>query len=126
MKIYFGDTALNDGSQPLKSFEVSAKNSVSSLFAIGAENAITRQNLNTRTTVEFEIERAHASDAEAAEFAARHAAQLNAQAAQTAKFAGDDGGAPFLELGCAALNSVKTRAQNMSTTAKYSITGIIL
>ena len=65
MKIYFGELALNDGSQPLKSFEVSAKNSVSSLFAIGAENAIARQNLNTRTTVEFEIERAHASDAEA-------------------------------------------------------------
>lgn len=126
MKICFGTIPLNDGCQPPKSFEVATKNSVSALFAIGAENALTRQNKNAKTTIEFEIERSHASDDEAAQFAMAHAASLNALSAPSTTFADDANGAVFLQLGGSVLNYVRTRVENMSTSTKYSITGNII
>jgi len=118
MKIKFSQKILNAGGEIVKNLSVETRRQSQTEYAIGAESALIFDRGNARVFAAFEIERAHASEADAAAFAATHAHELSLMSPATLAF---DAESPrkTIEFEDAALAKLRVDADAASTNARY-------
>lgn len=119
MTISFSGKILNESAQTPKRLWVETKNLVSAEYAIDAPAAVITQRRNAKTYAAFEIERCHASEADAAAFALSHAAELNLNLGGLLKISDDDRPDADTAFDDAVLISVKTEVSGLCTDTKY-------
>lgn len=119
MTISFSGKILNENAQTPKRFWLETKNLVSAEYAIDAPAAVITQRRNAKTYATFEIERCHASEADAAAFTLSHAAELNLSLGGLLKISDDDRPESSISVDDAVLISVKTEVSGLCTETKY-------
>ena len=124
MKILFNGMPLNEQSQPIKSLSTNGKNLLALNYAVNASSAIIEHCGNFISELEFEIERAHASENEALAFTFNHYHSLNSVKSASLILQDESTQKVLLEIPNAILSSIKINLLPLSTKTKYEFTGL--
>lgn len=117
MKIKFADTNLaNDGEFP-KSLSLETRRRSQTEYTIDADEAKIFDRGNTKTTLAFEIERAHGSEADAEKFAVGHASEIAALSPAALVFEYADGSKTTFEN--AVVSKIKTEYEKLVSNTRY-------
>ncbi len=123
MKIKIGNTLLNESGQQPKNFSFSERRQLQTEFAIGAQKARVLDRGNGKSYVEFSLERAHESEAEAEAFALTHCAELSALLPADMSFTFEDAlgkCAAEFKLAGAIPENIKIQSDGLLTSTSYA------
>ena len=117
MKIKFADTTIANAGEFPKSLSLETRRRSQTEYTIDADEAKIFDRGNTKTTLAFEIERAHGSEAAAEKFAVGHASEISALSPATLVFEHSDGSKTVFE--SAVVLKIKTEYEKLVSNTRY-------
>ncbi len=120
MKITLGSILLNGGGETPQDFCVDMRRRIQTEYAIGSPNARIFDRQNKSVAVSFVIERSHATQSLAEDFAASHAEEISNLSTPAFKFSVNKDS--FI-LSNAAVSRVRTECDGIMTRTSYEFSG---